>query len=398
MNPADRGLSVLTAGEAADVLGVRLPTIYAYVSRGVLIRSVATDSAGRRVSHFDREQVLSVARARTRTKAGSLALLLESDVTQLDPRGRLCFRGHDVAELASTMSFEGAADMVWQVPHDDSSWVTPQQAGGDLATHPAFVHDLPLPTDRMQVAVTIGAANDPNRHDLTVDHVARVGRAAIRLMTSAAARYPIDGDGDDTATALWFGATGQRPKPAEHRALTATLICLLDHELTTSTMAARAAAGTHADPWMVLLTGIAAMRGPRQAAASTVATEQLRSWLTTGDVPKKLAGFGHKVYEGPDPRAEIILALVADLDPRAADKVERLAVHAAREFNAYPNVDLALAALTVVCDLPPTTSEVIFTTSRSVGLLAHALEEYPHRLRLRPRAINSHTEGPNSAT
>jgi citrate synthase len=36
--------------------------------------------------------------------------------------------------------------------------------------------------------------------------------------------------------------------------------------------------------------------------------------------------------------------------------------------------------------LPCDAASTIFTLARLVGLAAHALEEYPHRLRFRPRA------------
>ncbi|MFC7511313.1 citrate/2-methylcitrate synthase [Streptomyces thermocarboxydus] len=59
----------------------------------------------------------------------------------------------------------------------------------------------------------------------------------------------------------------------------------------------------------------------------------------------------------------------------------------AREYSVYPNIDVALAALTLAADLPADAGEVVFTLARIPGLMAHALEEYPHGLRLRPRAL-----------
>jgi citrate synthase len=37
-------------------------------------------------------------------------------------------------------------------------------------------------------------------------------------------------------------------------------------------------------------------------------------------------------------------------------------------------------------DLPGDAPATIFTVARLAGLVAHTLEEYPHRLRFRPRA------------
>ena len=52
-------------------------------------------------------------------------------------------------------------------------------------------------------------------------------------------------------------------------------------------------------------------------------------------------------------------------------------------------MDLALAALILAADLDPDGGEVIFTLARTIGLAAHAIEEYPQGLRLRPRAMAS---------
>jgi citrate synthase len=51
-----------------------------------------------------------------------------------------------------------------------------------------------------------------------------------------------------------------------------------------------------------------------------------------------------------------------------------------------PNVDFALAALVKAHEVRPGSSATIFAVSRIAGSVAHALEEYEHRLRFRPRA------------
>jgi citrate synthase len=98
-------------------------------------------------------------------------------------------------------------------------------------------------------------------------------------------------------------------------------------------------------------------------------------------------GFGLGVYRDRDPRADALLALL----PRAAPP-ERVAIAeevvrlVGRQDGPAPNVDFALAALSVGCALAPGAAEAIFSIARVAGLVAHAIEEYPHRLRFRPRA------------
>jgi citrate synthase len=68
---------------------------------------------------------------------------------------------------------------------------------------------------------------------------------------------------------------------------------------------------------------------------------------------------------------------------KVADAVVALA---GRQDGPAPNVDFALGALSNACGLRQGAAEAIFSLARVAGLIAHAIEEYPHRLRFRPRA------------
>ena len=50
------------------------------------------------------------------------------------------------------------------------------------------------------------------------------------------------------------------------------------------------------------------------------------------------------------------------------------------------NVDMALAVLAAVLDLPAGASETLFIVARTAGWIAHALEQYREGGLLRPRA------------
>jgi citrate synthase len=102
--------ALLTSEEAARRLGVRRETVYACVSRGVLERHV---SSTRRRSLFDREAVERLAaRARRTDRSGALEVVVDSELTLLDPDGHLYFRGHDAVELARFRSFEQVAALL----------------------------------------------------------------------------------------------------------------------------------------------------------------------------------------------------------------------------------------------------------------------------------------------
>jgi citrate synthase len=374
----------VTADQAADLLGVRLQTIYAYVSRGLLRRAYRTNEAGHRVSVLALDEVLRLAAERTRVRTGSLEVLVETDVTLLDPRGTLSFRGHDAVEL-STQPFEDAAALVWGVPAV-GAWETSPVEDSTVRAAVTALAGAATDADRVRAAVLALGTGDAARDDLKPDHVVSVGRRAI-VGGIVALDGPASGP---VAERLWAGLGGPTHTEPGVAALNAALVLLVDHELAASTMAARIAAGTGADPWLVLLTGLATLGGPRHGRSSVEAERVLREGVDGLDryaTSRALPGFGHKVYVDADPRAEVLLDHVARLDPNGWPAVEALLLAVSRRFGLSPNVDLALAALVQACGFRPGSGETIFALSRMVGWLAHAMEEYPQGLRFRPRAV-----------
>ena len=201
------------------------------------------------------------------------------------------------------------------------------------------------------------------------------------------------------ASRLWraLRADGRRPRPAQLGALNAALVLLADHELAASTLAARVAASAWADPYRVVLAGLGPLGGSLHGGAS-LAVESMLSAATSAAgafaaVDQRLAaglvpGFGHRVYRRSDPRAEHLLERLRPVsdDEQALLRVEATLEAATSLGLPAPNVDFGLAALGQVMGLRPGSASTIFTVARIVGLVAHALEEYPHRLRFRPRA------------
>lgn len=378
---------------------MRPSTVYAYVSRGVLGR-VSEVVEGRRVSFFDRTEVLGLAAERARPRAGVVSTLIESDITTLDPRGRLFFRGHDIGDLAR-QGFEQAAALVWQ--DDGLPWAPVHPDWRCAAEQVAFAGTAD-PRDRLVLALTLAGAADEHREELGREHVLTVARGAIQLTPAMAGMAggtpdrtardgvapgaPVAEQPGSVAAELWRALAGRKAGPAELAAIETALVVLMDHELAASTLAVRIAASTRADPWSCLLAGLAVLRGSRHGGAGIHATVLLREWMERGalDGPPA-AGFGHAVYEQTDPRAELLLGRVAALSPEGAAAVESLSTDVLRRYGVWPNVDLALAALSLAGGLDDRAPAVIFAVARMVGWAAHMLEEQPHGLRYRPRAV-----------
>jgi citrate synthase len=407
----------LTAAEAARRLGVKPATLYAYVSRGVLSRSKATNGRG---SQFDADEIERLARrGRPRRAAGTVDITIESAITEITADS-FRFRGFDVTRLAVRRTFEEVAELLWtgEFPAADASPGRWRATPAALASGRAAQAGLPAgtrPLDRLQVIVPAMAATDPLRLQLDPPAVLAAGRSIIGGMVdclpapsapSAPSASPVPSAQPAPSAAqahiaerLWSRLCERRPAPGLLRALSAALVLLADHELAASTLAARTAASARADPYAVVGTGLGAMSGALHGGASLGVETLMAAARGPDDVPRvvgellrrgeRVPGFGHTVYRGGDPRAIVLLDLVR----RAAPKSRQLAVAEAvltqigRKSLPEPNIDFAVATLARVAGMITGAGEAIFAVSRTAGWIAHALEAYDARVLLRPRAV-----------
>jgi len=179
-------------------------------------------------------------------------------------------------------------------------------------------------------------------------------------------------------------------QPAQVAELLRTaMVLLVDHELTSSAFAARIAASTGASLPACLLSGLTTLSGPLHGDASgrvkalfneveRLGEDQvIAHYLSTG-LP--LPGFGHHLYPDGDPRAA---ALLAQFEP--PDVIARFIEKATQLTGLPPNIDVALAALVAHHRLPEDAAFGLFATARSIGLLAHSLEQLSVAQVIRPR-------------
>lgn len=395
-------MSGLTAEEAAGRLGVKVATLYAYVSRGVLRR---WNEPGSRLSLFDPEEVEALARrGRPRRASPPLALdlVVRTSLTVIGDRD-FRYRGVSALGLARTASFEEVANWLWT-----------GQRSSEHRPWPAT--PLPLPEvgsarDRLRLAVVLMSASDPLRADLSAPAVVDRGCRLIAAMAGAVSSHggvageplclPAGGPAlpGTVAGRLWHGLGGTPPNQRLVAALNAALVLLADHELAASTLAARVAASARADPYAVVLAGLGPMSGALHGGASRLARELLEAAAATGPEPALARatethghppGFGHRLYPAGDPRARLLLEMTRAAAPRHlfTRVADRLIETARQRAGVEPNVDFALALLTMVARMPPEAGEIVFTVARTAGWLAHALEEYGEPpLRFRARAV-----------
>jgi citrate synthase len=392
--------NLLTTEQVATRLGVRRETIYAYVSRGVLTRTLDDDGHSR-FETADVERIAQRGRPRSDAKRiGSVAVSLATSITEIQ-REALYFRGHPVHELAARASFEAVAELLWTgTLGERPTW--PESFAAARVAHAAnaALPSTTAPLERFAVAAAALATAHPLRADLRLGAVSAHGRV---LLTTFANVLPLRTKqavrGRSFAARLWPRVSALPATPARVALLDAALVLLADHELATSTLAARVAASTRADPFAVVLAGLGAVSGPLHGKAALGAHRLLID--ARSSAPHELAvarlleqgqrvpGFGHPVYRDIDPRAAYLLekltALVKAADRRVLDAVMH---SAAASVPVKPNIDFALGAFAFATAMPLGATEAIFAIARTAGWLAHALEEYGEApLRFRARAI-----------
>lgn len=390
-------LPLLTAKEAAQLLGISLPTLYAYVSRGQLRSEPA---AGTREKRYRAEDV---ARLRERKAGGRGAAsvahqalhfgapVLESALTHIAD-GRLGYRGRDATGLARGETLEVVARLLWQTARDpfgpdNLPPLTTATRRGWLA-----VATLP-PIDRCLALLPQIAAHDHRAWSGEADALPQAGARLVRLLASAVAARP-----PDALPVHAQLAEAWRLPAREAEIIRAALVLCADHELNASAFAVRVATSTGATVYGAAIAGLATLQGPRHGGMTRRVRAMFDDLAAADDLAGALAlriesgadvpGFGHPLYPDGDPRGRVLLEMLADArpdDPAMRFVADLLA--AAREVvGRPPTIDVALAAIERVLKLPTDGALGLFLVGRSVGWVAHAREQAADSHLIRPRA------------
>ena len=382
----------ITMEEARAALGVRPQTLYAYVSRGRI--GVQPDPQDPRRSLYRAEDVNGL--VRRKADGRSRATLAATTLFGAEPSvptavcaisgGRLYYRGREVSALAAHATLEQAAQCLWaceeamQLPMPSATTAAPgapltAPAGAAAGRVRAF-------TELALLAATGSSTRGRLPRVLQEEASQLVGRVATAFGASTARSH----QGWPLHERL---ARGWKQPAAVADLLRRALVLLADHELTSSAFSARITASTGASLPACLLAGLTTFSGPLHGDASARVRALFDEVARAGpdavierhlSAAVPLPGFGHPLYPDGDPRAA---ALLPDLDLPA--HVARLIDQVARLTGQAPTIDVALAALAARHRLPPDAAFALFATARSVGLLAHAMEQLSVDSVIRPR-------------
>jgi citrate synthase len=383
----------LTAEEATISLGVSRQTLYAYVSRnrigvtgapGDPRRSLYNAADVRRLAERNRN-----GRSRRAVAASTISWgepILVSAITRIEG-GRLEYRGQDAIALSATATLEDVAALLWQVealPRSRSvgAWPRARGAAGVAEQCIAAMADLAM------------AGRWTGRVDSVLPDAVRIldriawAAAGLPGFAVQLSSLPLH----ERLASAW--GAGLKAADLIRRALVLTA----DHELNASTYATRIVASTRAPLGACVLAGLAALVGPLHGGM----TNEIRHLLAdpqvaadpSGAIADRLArgeripAFGHPLYPDGDPRAA---ALLSRMQPPPG--VRRLIEAMQAMTGIAPNIDCALLVLEQRLRLPTGAAFAIFAAGRTVGWIAHALEQWRDGTLIRPRAVY-----PGSAT
>ena len=374
----------LSAAEAAALLGVSRQTLYAYVSRGLVVSAPGPGPS--RARRYPRAGVEALLRRRERARDRGLAAhdalhegsglpVLDSALTLIEG-GRCLYRGRDVVDLSREGGFERVCALLW---------------AGDEDAVPAFPAARPRPGAPSADALArhLARAADPTL-------VASGSPDAVALRDAARVVAGLFGAAGAGGSGPLAGRLARGWGTRHARALDAALILCADHELNVSSFTARVVASAEAGLDQVVLAALCALRGRRHGGLTDRVEAMVRDAERDGAGAAaeralgddgSLPGFGHPLYPDGDPRAAELLRIADTLAPPARDDPVAGLVALARErLGREPTLDLGLAALARRIALPPGAALCLFALGRSAGWIAHALETRADRRLIRPRS------------
>ena len=379
----------VTAQQAAAALGVNLNTLYAYVSRGMLASSEGegppsrgaagvTKGTGKGRGRLYRWDEVERLRDRKRKphEVARQALqwgmpICDSALTQIAD-GRLYYRGRDAIRLAREATLFEVAALLWlgdlhePLPRERRN-TAPAPSRGDLGSD-FLSRALSWLGHQME--------HDPQAWDLRPAALVRTGVRIVDGLAMLIDRQP--------------GKKWTLPGLPQPQLLEEMLVLYADHELNASAFTARCVAGTGSNPYAAVMAALCALSGHRHGGASAQVESLLREAESTGGKETLVArlrrgegvpGFGHPLYPDGDPRARAILARI-EPEPLVRELIE-----AGRELlSLEPSIDLAAVAACRSLKLPDGTAFSLFALGRSVGWVAHCLEQHAGGQMIRPRA------------
>lgn len=334
--------------------------------------------------------------------------------------GELVIGGYPLKELAGNASYEETLYLLYndRLPSKSelenfsselASYRELPEATLDVVREAAESGDSPMDALRMGAASTSVdlEGEDPERDKLVL--VARLPAIAAAYHRYSEGMDAVEPSPDLSHAANYlYMISGEEPSEEEVRGLETYLNTVVDHGLNASTFTARTIVSTESDLVSAITGAIGALKGPLHGGAPGPVLDMLLDIQSQGDVDEyireklegdeRLMGFGHRVYNVRDPRAEVLSAAAQRFYGSEeeseffslANTVEERAVELLEEYKPgrqlETNVEFYTAVLLYGVGVPRELFTTTFAVARAGGWTAHCLEQLQDNRLIRPRA------------
>lgn len=356
----------------------------------------------------------------------------ETQICSVDgTSGSLYYRGYDVHQLVEKSTFEEVAFLLLfgRLPSrfELESFKEKLVRERDIPDRVLIIlKSFPRNTTRIELlrtAISALSLYDVDDYDYSEQANIRKGiRLIAKIPTILAFSHRIQSNlplvepdltnrFSHAANFYWMMCEREPTKEVES-AFNKMLICHAEHDLNASTFSARVTVSTLSDIYSAITSAIGTLRGPLHGGANEKVIrymldeikrkENVIPWVKAKlERKEKIMGFGHRVYKEWDPRALILrdvlkkfsdrekpIAVISEFDDNVDSILEMtdiLTDYMIKEKGLFPNVDLYSAGLLYELGVPPPLYTPLFAASRSVGWIAHSIEQLKNNKLIRPR-------------
>ncbi len=351
-------------------------------------------------------------------------LVAESELSFIDgDAGKLIYRGYPIQELARGASYEEVLHLLWHghLPDESELDAFAEKMADERELDPA-IYDIVRklaeqdenPMAALRTIVSTLSAYDPDADlDDVTDEEANVrkGRRITAKIPTALAAFKRYRDGKTPvgpredlghASNFLYMLNDEVPDEVLAETFDQALVLHADHGLNASTFSAMVTASTLSDMHSAVTSAVGTLAGSLHGGANQNVMRMLKEidesdkdpvkWVKDAlDEGRRVAGFGHRVYNVKDPRAQILGEKSEELGEAAGDTrwyeySEAIESYVMEEKGLAPNVDFYSGSTYYQMGIPIDIYTPIFAMSRVGGWVAHVLEQYEDNRLIRPRA------------
>jgi citrate synthase len=351
-------------------------------------------------------------------------LVEESSLSSIDgDAGELVYRGYSIEDLAREASYEEVLYLLWhgELPtreelEEFDERMTEERPIDDsvLEAIEGLAGQDPEPMAAIRTAVSYLGVTDPEPFEIDPEdretNLEKGRRITAKLPTILAAFARLR-DGNDPveprddlghAANFLYMLNDEEPDDVAVETFDAALVLHADHGLNASTFSAMVTASTLSDVHSAITSAVGTLAGPLHGGANQNVMRMLKEvdesdkdpidWVEDAlDRGRRVAGFGHRVYNVKDPRAKILGEMSESLADEAGemkwyDYSVAIEEYMQENKGIAANVDFYSATTYYQMGIPIDLFTPIFAVSRVGGWTAHVLEQYDDNRIMRPRA------------